>query len=1067
MIFDDLADIDDLLTSVGEITKASDSTPPKAVEESQPPASVVDQEPVPVKVDDLPLDLSDDKSAVPLIKEGGLTLFDELHSVKEDEASSKVVLLEKNKSQDAEAGFTPALEEDIGDFLNTIDLGASSKTDKSQKEATKSSALVKRGMLEAESAEGKEDDVLTFLEESTLHRPRSVPDITKPWMKHHEFLLVRTVEEVHRIVDECIKAGFCSLDLETTGLDNRINWVNGKPETVDKIVGFCISYDGVAGYYIPVRHNPTDGGPSLNVEPIQEVEAAISRLCHVAIPEGTPEAIRKDPLSYKCERPKVIIGFWNAQFDQEFLFPITGIDWWHPESFEDGMLACFTIFAGDKRIGLKPKAKELLRDPENNPYEMIELKELFVGKRKKIRFATLAPDEPGVLHYVGADAICTYLLCQLPNLVRLCHEKHEFTYRIEKQVTCVLRVVERNRVRIARELVREILVKQNEERDRLLERIQRFAKGQGLDNLDPNSPKQLSEFLFGPRPKGLDISPKPEKNEASGQYKTDGDTLEALAKLPDAASILKDIVKYREAEKFIGTYLEGLVNNPDENSELRFSFKQTGAASGRFSAPQGDPEHGYSGVPVHGIPNGSEVRRAFEARPGYVTVKADYAGEELRIAANVSGEEVWINEFLHGSGDLHSITARAFFGKQEVTKEERSAGKVANFALLYGGGPQSIMRATGCDKMEARRRKQAFDKAVPTFAKWIKIQHAKVKKDLGVKTAFDRWLSIPDANTLEEKIRAACERYSVNYRIQGSGADIMKIVMILLHKEFHKRNWLKNGGDDSIRMLLTVHDEIVFEIRYERVAESIPLITDIMEAPWHMPKEPPWRVPLVVEPLVGFNWASGYKAERMPKDYKPKDTEVVINNFVYGTTRKPRVNKEGEIIEALDRDEEKYGKVFRVKDPPWLMGKNPIAGTDTPSGGPLVEKAKEAEPLEKEVKPVFTDDISVGGSISPTTVQAEDSEMKELELGQPEATLAPENKILKLGINQLNAHTVRQVFEFVWDSMGRANPGSFLYLTDIVGNTVVPLSLNLRVNEDYLIAKLREHNLLSNSEKMR
>jgi DNA polymerase I-like protein with 3'-5' exonuclease and polymerase domains len=908
----------------------------------------------------------------------------------------------------------------INDFLEALD----STTPVTTKAEPK--AEVRRPTIDDDDG----DDAVAFLENSGLKRDLSVPNPEKPWMRHHKFTLVKSVEEVNRIVDECIAKGSCSLDLETQGLDNRIVYdQDGKPRTIHQIVGFCISYDGIEGFYIPIRHKPSDGGPGLNVEPVAEVEKAITRLCQAAIPEGTPEAIAKDHLSWEGVA-KLVIYFWNAQFDQEFLYPVTGIDWWHPNSFEDGMLACFTKYAGDKGIGLKVKAKQLLRDPDGNIYEMIELKELF-QRGMRIQFDLLSPDEPGVLRYTGSDGICTYKLCKLPELVPLCLKEYRSTYRLEKQTTGVLRVMERNRVRVNRAQIMRLLEKHQAERTALLDKIMKFAKAKGV-NLDPNSPKQLGEFLFGTGDKALDITPKPEKNDASQQYKTDGETLEGLAEAENAPSILKDIVTYRGYEKLIGTYLTGLAQNPDSNDELRFCFKQTGAATGRLSAPGGDPSQGHSGIPIHGIPSGSDLRRVFEARNGYVFVKCDYAGEELRIAANVSGETVWVKEFLEGTGDLHTITAKAFFGKQEVTKEERNQGKTANFALLYGGGPKSIIRATGCNEMEARRRKQAFDKAVPIFAKWIKSQHAIVKKELGVRTAFGRWLSIPDANSIDGAIRAACERHSVNFQIQGAGADIMKISMVLLHKFFHKKGWLKNGGDDSIRMLLTVHDEIVFEISYARVAEAIPLIVNIMESPWKLPKTA-WKVPLVVEPLIGWNWSSGFKVERHKKGHALGKDEFLMNGFAYSITRKPGKNESPDTGEVVD------GKVFRFAEmPPWLAG----------------FKAEQADQVV-----VAVSGTDAAPETTPVKLEAgKQPDMPSAEQLTPEVEITASNDVLTFGINQLNMHTAQQVFGIVWSALEKSGP--ILHLTDIVGETIVPPSLNLRVNQEELMYGLRDANLL-------
>ena len=911
------------------------------------------------------------------------------------------------------------------------------------------------------------DDPDEFLELSGIKPQRAVPDIEEPWMKYHDFTLVGSVEEVNRIVDACIAAGACSLDLETEGLDNRIEYLeDGTLETVDKIVGFCVSYDGHQGFYIPIRHRPTDGGPDLNVRPVEEVEAAISRLCHAAIPEGTDEAKAVDPLSYTCKAPRLVIYFWNAQFDHEFLYPITGIDWWHPASFEDGMLACFCIYAGDKKIGLKAKAKELLRDSDGLPYTMIELKSLFFGRRKDIRFALLAPDEPGVLRYAGSDAICTYLLCEKPELVPLCLKRHGNIYRIEKQVTNVVRIMERARVRINRTHVMQLLAEQEEHKAALLRKIRAFSMETRSIELDPNSPKQLSAFLFGPKPDGLDITPKPERNAASGQYKTDGDTLVRLAEEPNAPAILKDIVRYREIEKFIGTYLVGLAHNPDENDEIRVSFKQTGAASGRFSAPAGSPEHGYSGIPIHGIPGKSDIRRDFIARDGYTMVKADYAGEELRIAANVTGEKVWVDEFLNGTGDLHSITARAFFKKHDITKEERSAGKSANFSLLYGGGPKAIVRATKCTESEARLRKEAFDKAVPVFSGWIKRQHRKVKQQLGVTTAFGRWLALPDANHEDRAIQAAVERHAVNYQIQGAGADIMKICLVLLAKKFHKMGWLAGGRDAPVRMLLTVHDEVVFEVRHDLVATAIPIIVDIMESPWRMPNHPRWKVPLVVEPLLGFNWKSGFSAERARTDRQVtagevdryqdeiplRKHEVLMNGFVYSTTREPKRDKKTrQIVESLDRQEVLDGDVFRIENAPWLVGACP-SGTE-PTGQvppPHVTggTGNEQSAIEPGVWLAGSSSVHADGQVLIAPLEAPPRRLQRM----------------RVRLQMLNADTVGQLSMGIRMSKVDHDEGVDLLLVDVSGATTLLGPGRCRVDKDRFINFLKDKNLVCEAE---
>lgn len=848
---------------------------------------------------------------------------------------------------------------------------------------------------------------------------RDVPDIVKPWMRYHKFTLVRSVQEVRDIVDAAIKHGRCSLDTETEGLDSRIRYdAQGNPVTYHQIVGYCICVDGVEGFYIPIRHKPDDGEKcGLNL-PLGEVNAEIKRLCWAAQPKRAENAT--DPLSFRefLAPPQLIIYFWNAKFDQEMLYPVTGIDWWHPDSFEDGMLAAFCDYSADKNLGLKTKANTNLRTVEGEPYEMIDIRELFIRGRP-VRFATLSPDEPGVVRYGCSDAICTYLLCESPrkhetgrkDYVKLAKDKYAFTYRLEKQTAQVVRVMERYRVRVNKAGAKELLDLHRAEFQRIDKLIRETAQAKGY-NLDPSSTQQLSNFLFTDGPGCLNLSPKPERNEASGQYKTDGETLEGLVADAHAPPILKWIVEYRGVEKMLGTYLEHLNNNPDSNSELRFNFKQTGAGTGRFSAPAGEAAQGFSGIPIHGIPSESTMRKLFEARDGYTLVKADYAGQELRIAANESKEPVWIKEFLEGDGDLHTITAMAFFNKskKEVSKGERKMGKIANFALIYGGGPAAIIRATGCDKIEASRRKQAFDKAVPVFAGWIKNQQKMVKRDLGVWTPFKRWLAIPDANNEDRKIMAACERYAVNYPIQGSGADIMKISMVLLHKEFHKRGWLRNSGDDSVRMLLTVHDEIVFEIRHDRVAEAVPLIVQTMAQPGKMAAK--WVVPLIVEPLVGPNWGTGYKCEPYKEGHKLEEGDVLLNGFVYGTIRTVDLGKEGPGPGEVEhfRDEASKKLKIRILDPAWLSG-----------NAPAVEPCK----------PVATS--APGGAPRDASAPA-----------KPAATPS-KGRVVSMKIGRLTRGTVRQVFMACVDASDAEN-GKILHLKDLVGETLIDPSLSIKVD---------------------
>ncbi len=782
-------------------------------------------------------------------------------------------------------------------------------------------------------------DPSDFLVEAGLRqqqRQENAGELFKPWMRYHRFNLVKSVAEVRAIVDAAIKHGRCALDLETHGFDNRTDYLPATATTPQhliittphasyfvttrhKIVGFCLSVKGV-GHYIPVRHNydKVFGDRNPNVD-LAGVEAEIRRLCLAAQPTFDRT---KDPFAGPVTKPgQLVIYFWNAKFDQEFLWPVTGLDVWHPDSFEDGMLSAYTYYSDDDNLGLKNKSLESLfiTDPEDkgpdgvpivHPYEMIKFEDLFPKgmKNSERRFADLYPEDgsPEVL-YGCSDAICTEILCEskrvaweytktgliakyadvLSPVLKKSYLKS--TYRLEKQTTAAVREIERVRTQIDLEETKVLLEEAKLELKDYENRICKLAASKGFKDFNPGSGQQLSDFLFGPQ--GLNITPRPElTSPGSGQFKTDAKTLEALFEVNPEVEVLEWIVKYRQVDKVIGTYLAGFTTNCDEFGQLRFNFKQHGAATGRFTAPAGDPAHGFSGVPVQGIPARDDphkpkaaqaLRRLFIGRPGYTVVKVDYAGQELRVVANISGEPKWVDEFKSAraegrEADLHTLTAVAFYpGLQKSDpdfKIKRTAGKIANFSLIYGGGVQAIMRATGCDKVEAARKLAAFHQSVPIFAGWMKKQHETVKTQLGVFTGFRRFIRIPDANiklgdvvngkpiTDEQdirRIRAACERKSTNYPIQGSGADILKISLVKLHKELAKRGWLKSqGGDDSVRMIMTVHDEVDFEIRHERLMEAMPVIIACMEFPSQL--VPSWPIPLVVEPDIGLSWEAKY-----------------------------------------------------------------------------------------------------------------------------------------------------------------------------------------------------------------
>jgi hypothetical protein len=328
---------------------------------------------------------------------------------------------------------------------------------------------------------------------------------------------------------------------------------------------------------------------------------------------------------------------------------------------------------------------------------------------------------------------------------------------------------------------------------------------------------------------------------------------------------------------------------------------------------------------------------------------------------------------------------------------------------MYGGGHHALMRIDGCNEAEGKRRHNLLKSTYPTYFRYVEKSLVKAKKEAGVYTAFGRWLSIKDfrlkpgdirnGERLEaqevRKIEGSCKRFATNGPIQGSGADILKIAMVLLHKAFYKAGWLRGSGDDSVRMIHTVHDELIFEIRQDRIKEALPMISSLMKKPGSFidPRHsPPWKVSLVAEPQVGLSWGAGYGVAELKDGYKVKSTEVVQNGLVYSLTRRIKDESEMQPYEVVV-DKSDKGVIVQMKDlPPWIdpalvCSDNGRAGSDEQAVGAYQE---EQAPKEQ---------------VSPT---GQTSSIEQAPKGIPAAPL-PVGMTAVIRINEVTELSARQV----------------------------------------------------------
>jgi len=289
--------------------------------------------------------------------------------------------------------------------------------------------------------------------------------------------------------------------------------------------------------------------------------------------------------------------------------------------------------------------------------------------------------------------------------------------------------------------------------------------------------------------------------------------------------------------KLKGTYIDALPQlvNP-ETKRVHTSLNQAGAATGRLSSS--DPN--LQNIPIK-TPLGREIRRAFIAEPGNVLISADYSQIELRVLAHMAEDETLIEAFRRGD-DIHDQTALKVFGPTAAMDphKQRSTAKMINYALLYGKSAFTLSKDIGVTPDVAQAFIDAYFAGFPRVRGFIDRTLEEGRATSVVKTMFGRRRLVPELNSRNFQIRSAAERMAVNLPIQGTAADIMKLAMIGVHAALQDRA--------DARMILTVHDELLFEVARDRVEEVTEIVRDRMQSAAAL------KVPLTVDVGVGENW---------------------------------------------------------------------------------------------------------------------------------------------------------------------------------------------------------------------
>lgn len=347
---------------------------------------------------------------------------------------------------------------------------------------------------------------------------------------------------------------------------------------------------------------------------------------------------------------------------------------------------------------------------------------------------------------------------------------------------------------------------------------------------DIDSPKQLGQILF----EKLKM-PGGRKLKKSGQYSTEASILESLAGKYD---LPRKIIDYRTRAKLKSTYVDALPKyiNP-ETGRLHTSFNQTVARTGRLSSSNPNLQN----IPI-GEEFGLRIRSAFVAEPGWRLIAADYSQIELRVLAHMSGDPLLIEAFTHNE-DIHARTAQEIFGVPPGLQnhEHRRMAKAINYGVIYGLSSFGLAARTGSSKSEAQQYIDAYFKRYDGVRAFLESRIKEARTTERVRTLFGRMRPIPEINSRDTMARNRAEREAMNTPLQGTAADLLKLAMVKAHERL-KREKLKT------RMILTVHDELVFEAPEEEVGTAQEMIRAEMEGVY------PLKVPLKVDVGMGQNW---------------------------------------------------------------------------------------------------------------------------------------------------------------------------------------------------------------------
>jgi DNA polymerase-1 len=399
--------------------------------------------------------------------------------------------------------------------------------------------------------------------------------------------------------------------------------------------------------------------------------------------------------------------------------------------------------------------------------------------------------------------------------------------KLEMPLLKVLALMESNGIKINSTFLNKLSLEYNSE----LKIIEKNIFDLSNQSFNLASPKQLGEILF----EKLKIIDNPKKTK-TGQYSTSEEVLSFLAKDHE---IVSEVLKWRSLQKLINTYVDALPKQINENSlRIHTIFNQAVASTGRLSSNNPNLQN----IPIR-TSKGREIRKAFVCENNdYVMLAADYSQIELRVIASLSNDSNMISAFKNNE-DIHSSTASKVFNVDidDVTREQRSNAKTVNFGIIYGVSPFGLSNQTNLSRSESKDLIESYFLAYPELKNYIANQINFARENGFVETILGRKRYLKDINSRNQIVRGGAERNAVNAPVQGSAADIIKLAMVNISDKI-------SGSNFKSKMLVQVHDELIFEIYKPELEEMRKLIQQEMESAYSL------NIPLAVDIGLGDNW---------------------------------------------------------------------------------------------------------------------------------------------------------------------------------------------------------------------